>query len=122
MTDKKRILLIEDDEDQRDILRTVLERDGYEIIEVDHAEAAEEYLSDNLINLIILDIALTYKNGFEFLESNIEEISSKGIKMVVTTGQSSSTINSLAEEYGCDLFFKKPINLKLLSKKIKAII
>lgn len=123
MTSKQRVLLIEDDEEQREILSIVLKKNSYNVIEVEHAEAAQEYLNDSTVDLIVLDIALTFMNGFEFLEINNALINKKEIKVVVVTGQTSTAIDSLVEEYSCCKYlFKKPLDLKFFIKTIQEII
>jgi DNA-binding response OmpR family regulator len=63
-----RILLVEDEDFLRRILKLRLTAEGYEVADVDSGEAAWEALQESAPHLIILDLYLPRMSGFEFLE------------------------------------------------------
>lgn len=68
MTDKKRILLVEDDKLLRDLMVFKLESEGYTVLEATTVETALEQTRQRHPDLIFLDIILPGKDGFLFLE------------------------------------------------------
>jgi DNA-binding response OmpR family regulator len=70
----KRVLLVEDDLDLRDIVQDVLEDEGYEVIPAAHGRQALEYLratrsGDDAPALVILDLVMPVVNGWEVLDA-----------------------------------------------------
>jgi DNA-binding NtrC family response regulator len=65
---RKTVLLIEDDASFRESMRKVLEREGFQIMEAESAEAGIEILEHLPVDLILLDLYLGEMSGLEFLE------------------------------------------------------
>jgi two-component system chemotaxis response regulator CheY len=70
----KRVLLVEDDLDLRDILQDILETEGYDVIPAAHGRQALEYLRttrsrDDAPTLVILDLSMPMVNGWEVLDA-----------------------------------------------------
>lgn len=65
--EKKRILLVEDDESFRDSVRKLLEREGFEVREASSGEVGLELLKTERIDLVLLDLYLGGISGLEFL-------------------------------------------------------
>ena len=63
----KRILICEDEKPFIKALRHKLEGEGYEILEATDGNMASEMIHSELVDLILLDLMLPYKNGFEVL-------------------------------------------------------
>jgi DNA-binding response OmpR family regulator len=68
MSTEKKILLIEDDPFLSLLLKTKLQREGFEVVRVGDGETALQILRTSEFNLILLDIILPQKTGFEVLE------------------------------------------------------
>ncbi|MEF9438384.1 MAG: response regulator [Candidatus Mariimomonas ferrooxydans] len=118
---KKTILHVEDDSDQRELISSVI-APKFTYIGIENAEGAELILRDETVDLVILDLALPLMNGFEFLEKNKRQIRDRKIPVIVTTGLEGANIESLCRDHQCKAYFKKPLDLKSLLNNIQDIL
>lgn len=115
----KRILVIEDEEDNRRIVRDLLTSVGYEIIEAvtgeDGVTAAETQLPD----LILMDIQLPGLNGYEATRRIKTNPALRQIPIIVVTSYALSGDDVKAFEAGCDAYISKPFSPRALLAKIR---
>lgn len=114
------ILHIEDDPDQRDLVRRALHR-RWSYYGVESAEQAEAYITCNPVSLLILDLALPLMNGFEFLKKNRKFIRDRNVPVIVTTGLKGEGLEALAGEYGCAACYRKPYHVSTLADLIRSL-
>ncbi len=102
------ILLVEDDAAQRGLLRMILEREGYHIIEaVDGQQAFEISEHESDIRMIITDLHMPKMGGLELIRKIRErQIRYTYIIVLTSTGDKSSAVNALS--VGADDFLRKP--------------
>ena len=87
MDPNARILLVDDDDDLRSVLQTLLELKGYSVVGAADCNSAIQLLRDGNFDLVLLDIALPDRNGFGVLEFVKEHcVHSKVIMMTGTVG------------------------------------
>lgn len=79
------ILLVEDDASTRQMMRDMLETDGWSVYEADNGRAGLESLQNVTPDLILLDLMMPYMNGFEFLKHLRENKNWQSIPVVVIT-------------------------------------
>ena len=108
------VLLVEDDQNVREVLELVIDSLGYKIKSVSSAESAIEYLNQNQADVVISDLNLGYgKNGHELL-SHIQQ-NFKGLDVVIISAQSSakdSALNAVRSMRGGAYYYMaKPINI-----------
>ncbi len=119
-----KILVIEDEEEVRDILKLHLESAGYEVIEAEDGEKAIEEMKkgSNLlrVGLIITDIRMPKINGVEAIEYLREHAPSKPI-MVVTGYPDTDLAISLMQK-GVKEYLVKPVEKEKLLEKVKAVL
>lgn len=113
-----KILLIEDDENIRDLLRMYLENEGFWVAEAASGTQGLEYLAKEDINMIILDIMIPGPDGWEVCKT-IRETSTIPIIMVTARGEESERIMGL--DLGADDYLVKPFSPKELLARIKAV-
>jgi CheY-like chemotaxis protein len=82
----KRILIIEDEEDMRIYLQTVLRKAGYETEVAVNGHDALEKLADRLPDLITLDILMPQKSGLRFFEALRERDDTGDLPVIVVSG------------------------------------
>jgi two-component system cell cycle response regulator DivK len=115
----KTILVIEDHEDNRRIMRDLLTSSGYEIIEVVTGEegitAAETYRPD----LILMDVQLPGLNGYEATRRIKTNPNLQSIPIIVVTSYALSGDDVKAFEAGCDAYVTKPYSPRELLAKIR---
>ena len=115
-----KILIVEDDQNQRGALTRMLRNRGFEIIEAEDAFQAMQIIffqKENEIDLIVSDFYLKGKNDLEMLRSLRE----KGIKIpfILITGNIDGNIEVIAKNAGAKHCLQKPFDIDELVKKIK---
>jgi len=109
-TEGSRILVVDDDEVIRKLLRRVLERSGFVVDEADSGEGAIECIESNEPDLILLDVVMDGIDGFNPCRKIKQMPSLKEVPIVFVTGRSdTSSIVEGLDAGGCD-YITKPIN------------
>ena len=115
----KLILVIEDQEDNRRILRDLLTNSGYEVIEaidgVEGVSSAETYRPD----LILMDVQLPGIDGYEATRQIKANPDLKKTPIIVVTSYALSGDDLKAFEAGCDAYVAKPFSPRELLAKIR---
>ena len=101
------ILLVDDDESGRLLLRLALENEGYEIIDAPTAELALERVKHEQINAAIIDAVLPGMDGFEMCRRLRAAGRYRTLPIMILTGLEDPIYRSLAEEVGADAFVYK---------------
>jgi two-component system, cell cycle response regulator DivK len=114
-----RILIVEDNADNRTLIKDVLDAMNYEVVEaVDGVEGVEKALSSNP-SLILMDLSLPHKDGWEATRELKTHASMKSVPIIALTAHAMVGDKERAIEAGCDDYISKPINLAELNEKIK---
>lgn len=115
---KEIILVVDDLEDQLDITNYILEKLNYNPVLKLSGEDAIEYIKDNDVDLVLLDIIMHPGiNGYETYKQ-MKEIKSD-IKVIITSGYSKTKIINDTIELGAIEFISKPYKIELIGKAIK---
>ncbi len=114
----KRIILVEDSHDVRDMLTLILKRAGYNILSFGTAEEAISYISTNPIDLVITDANLPNKNGG--CVASIAKKNNPNVKIIVISGFDKKRLSQI---FPVDsIFISKPIQtqyfLQLVSETL----
>jgi CheY-like chemotaxis protein len=117
-----RILLVEDNEMNRDMLSRRLVRGGYEvIIAEDGARAVAMAMSDKP-DLILMDMSLPVIDGWEATRRIKATPELRKIPIIALTAHAMATDRDKALEAGCDDYDTKPIELQRLQGKIETLL
>ena len=117
-----KILLIEDNDLNRDMLSRRLERRGYEVaIATDGSQGAEMARSAKPA-LILMDMSLPVMDGWELARSLKDDPETSGIPILALTAHVMAGDRERALEAGCDDYDTKPIELPRLLGKIEALL
>ena len=117
-----RILLVEDNEMNRDMLSRRLTRKGYEVVmAVNGAEGVEMALA-GLYDLILMDMSLPEIDGWEATRRIREAERPRRIPIIALTAHAMSGDREKAMEAGCDDYDTKPVELERLLGKIEALL
>ena len=115
----KRILVVEDHEDNRRIMRDLLTSSGFEVIEavtgLEGVTAAETHLP----HLIVMDIQLPGIDGYEATRRIKANPSLRKVPIIVVTSYALSGDDVKAFEAGCDAYVAKPFSPRDLLAKIR---
>ncbi len=113
------ILVVDDDEGIRSLVKKYLNERKYLVTTADSAENASEKISIIKFDLIILDIMMPGKSGLDFLKEHREHINTP-IILLTAKGEPNERIEGL--EMGADDYLPKPFEPKELDLRIKNII
>ena len=117
-----KILLVEDNELNRDMLKRRLERRGHEIsVAVDGAEGVEKATGENP-DLILMDLNLPILDGWEATRKIKANEETSGIPIIALTAHAMAGDQKKAIEAGCDDYDTKPVELPRLLEKIGALV
>ena len=115
----KKILVVEDHEDNRRIMRDLLTSSGYEVIDavtgIEGVTAAETYRPD----LILMDIQLPGIDGYEATRQIKANPNLQKVPIIVVTSYALSGDDVKAFEAGCDAYVAKPFSPRDLLAKIR---
>ena len=116
---RKRILIVDDEEDIRNFLREILENSGFEVVDAPNGFLGQKLFRQNPADLIITDILMPEKGGFEaILELHREFPEVKIFAISGGSWVSSEVYLEVAKELGAIRTFVKPVNTKELIEEI----
>ena len=117
-----RILLVEDNELNRDMLSRRLVRGGYEVIVAEDGQRGVAMAQSGKPDLILMDMSLPVLDGWEATRRIKTDAELKGIPVIGLTAHAMATDREKALEAGCDDYDTKPVDLARLLQKIEALL
>ena len=115
----KRILIIEDQEDNRQIMHDLLGANGYESLEAITGEQGLAMAAREKPDLILMDIQLPEMDGYEVTRRIKANRDLKHIPIIAVTSYALSGDDQKAYAAGCDGYVTKPVSPKVLLAKIR---
>ncbi len=115
-----RILLVDDQAQNRDMLGRRLERRGYEVVLRESAVGVEDTIAELGIELVLLDWMMPERSGFDALSGIRARFDAEHVPVIVVTALDDGDIVSQALEGGANDYICKPIDLRVLTARIKA--
>ena len=112
------ILLVEDEQSQRTILRRILEREGHEIETADNGKSALELLKNKQFNLVISDMRMPQMTGRDLLKIIKKQWADLPVLIVTAFAELDDAIDLVARE-GAFYYLEKPINLDSLKNEVE---
>jgi two-component system cell cycle response regulator DivK len=117
-----KILLVEDNEMNRDMLSRRLERRGYEVSIATDGQMAVDMAKAQGPDLILMDMSLPVMDGWEATRALKSSAETRDIPVIALTAHAMSTDKDKALEAGCDDYDTKPVELSRLLGKIEALL
>lgn len=115
----KRILIVDDEEQIRNILRMYLVKEGYEVTEAEDGERGMKLFYEKPFDLVILDVMLPKKDGWSILRE-IKRYTETPVIMLTARDDSEDEVFGF--EMGADDYITKPFNNKVLLARIKSLL
>ena len=115
----KKILVIEDTEDNRQILRDLLGMAGYDMIEAHDGAEGVAKASEHKPDLILMDIQMPVMDGYEATRRIKADPALQAIPIIAVTSYALSGDEARAREAGCDDFVPKPYSPRQLLAKVR---
>tara|TARA_Y100000748_G_C15386420_1_gene445752 strand:- start:249 stop:608 length:360 start_codon:yes stop_codon:yes gene_type:complete len=114
-----KILIVEDNEMNRDMLSRRLERKGYDIVMAEDGQKGVDMSKSENPDLILMDLSLPVMDGWEATSTIKADNNTKDIPIIVLTAHAMAGDREKALEAGADEYDTKPIDFKRLLGKIK---
>jgi two-component system, cell cycle response regulator DivK len=118
----KRILVVEDTEDNRRILRDLLTRAGYELIEAVDGESGVAMATTHRPDLILMDIQLPVLDGYEATRRIRANPDTRSIPIIAVTSYALSGDESKVLAAGCDGYVAKPFSPRKILAKVQELL
>ena len=115
-----RILLVEDEENIRNVVKLNLEMEGYEVVETDNGKAAVHIFQEQHFDLLILDVMLPEMNGFEICEQ--VRLSNTTVPIIFLTAKDTPQDRVAGLKKGADDYLTKPFNLEELLLRVQNLL
>ena len=117
MVKNTRILVVDDDENIRKVLKTILEEEGYAVDEAENAKKAIEKSRRNVYNLALIDIRLPDMEGIELLTRMKDTVPK--MRKIIITGYPTLQNAIEAVNRGADAYILKPFDMEKVLATIK---
>ena len=117
-----KIVLVEDNEDNRDMLSRRLTRMGHEVLIAINGEEAVTLIEKEQPSVVLMDISLPVMDGFEATRRLKAMDTTKTIPIIALTAHAMSGDREKAIEAGCDDYDVKPVELTRLLTKIENLL
>jgi len=117
-----KILLVEDNEMNRDMLTRRLERKGYEVVIAVDGQAGIDMASSSNPDIILMDLSLPVVDGWDATRKIKADPSTQSIPVIALTAHAMAGDEQKALAAGCDDYDTKPIELPRLLEKIENLL
>jgi len=118
----KKVLVVEDNDKNRKLVKIILEANKYEVIEAVTAEESLKYLQDNKPDVILLDIQLPNLGGIELVKMLKNCQDTKDIPIIAVTAYAMKGDKERILSAGCDAYISKPIDTRQLPLIVEDVI
>ena len=118
---RERILLVEDEEPLRGVLRDLLEREGYSVIEAADGVQALDGIDRSAPDIVVLDLNLPRLDGFGVLQHLRTRASTASLPVLVLTAKGDEDSEVRVFEAGANDFLTKPFRPRALIARLKAL-
>ncbi len=120
--DAKRIVIVDDDRALRDRLQQVLEHDGYHVAQAPSGLRLLTLLEVDRPDLILLDVAMSWINGFELCRAMKANPAYRAIPVIFISGRSQESDVEMGLSCGADDYFVKPLDTMRLVERVGEIL
>lgn len=117
---KGKIMLVDDSENLRYVIKEFFELSGYEVVDFNDGATAAKLFNTSIYDLCIIDITAVGKDGFSLLQ-DIRKIDSD-IPIIMLTSSTSKDERIKGFKLGCDDYISKPFSIEELELRVQAIL
>jgi two-component system cell cycle response regulator DivK len=118
----KRILVVEDDADNRRIVVKVLTMEGYAVLEATDGNAAVGLARSERPDLILMDLALPYVDGWQATRTLKADPACADIPIIALTAFAMKGDDERARQAGCDAYLSKPCRPQTLREVVRSFL
>ncbi|BES64150.1 response regulator transcription factor [Gottschalkiaceae bacterium SANA] len=113
-----RVLIAEDEQRLRKIVRTYLQRDGYEVLEATNGQEAIDLLDENEVDLVILDVMMPHVDGWSVLRQLRSE---SDLPVIMLTARGDEEDKLFGFELGAEDYMTKPFSPRELMARVRVV-
>ena len=117
-----KILLVEDNEMNRDMLSRRLARRGFEVLIAENGQSGVDLTVSERPDLILMDMSLPVMDGWEATRRLKADPNTSAIPIIALTAHAMASDREQALEAGCDDYDSKPVDLSRLVRKIEQLL
>lgn len=121
-TRRHRVLLVEDNEENRDMLARRLARRGWEIIVALNGQQGVELAASEHPDIVLMDMSLPVLDGWEATRRLKNRADTRSIPVIAFTAHAMSGDREIALDAGCDEFETKPVEFEQLLAKMSSLL
>jgi DNA-binding response OmpR family regulator len=118
----RKILIADDEPNIVTALEFLLQRNGYEVLIARNGGAALKLIEQHKPDLVLLDVMMPVKSGYEVCQRMRERAEWRGIKIVMLTAKGRDVEMSKGLSVGADLYITKPFSTQELVTKINTLL
>lgn len=119
MDKKARILIVDDEIKNVELLEAILQVGPYELLKAENGTQALAILAKDEVDLVLLDVMMPVIDGFEVLRRIREHEKTRGIPVILVTALYEVAVRIKGIEAGCDEFITKPFDLQEVAARVK---
>jgi CheY-like chemotaxis protein len=120
---EKSILVVDDDASSRLLVRAVLEKRGYQVVEAgDGLEALQAMDGEDQVGLVVADLNMPNMDGLELMWALREDEDQSDLPVIIVTGEVDEILETQLMEEGADDYIRKPLDPRLFLARVEATI
>ncbi len=119
---KRKVLLVEDNPQNRYLITFLLEKSGYEVVIAEDGEEAVEAVPQHRPDVILMDVQLPKIDGYEATRRIKSDERFSAIPVLALTAHSMKGDRAKALEAGCDDYITKPVDIDVLLRRIEEVL
>jgi two-component system alkaline phosphatase synthesis response regulator PhoP len=118
----ERVLIVEDDENIRQLLKLTLASFNYELVDFENGKDAYDYLQNNKVDLAILDLMLPGMNGYDILKFIRSKTTLKDLPVIILSAKDKELDKIMGLDLGADDYLTKPFSVLELAARIRSLL
>lgn len=119
---KQRLLVVEDDVDQREVLEVVFRSDGYEVLVASNGKEALEKLQQHTVDLIVCDVMMPVMNGAQLVRAVRADNKLSHLPVLMLTAVQNKDAEFALLDQGADDYCEKTVQRKVLLKRVAKLL
>ncbi|HQH25901.1 MAG TPA: response regulator, partial [Oligoflexia bacterium] len=119
---RRKVLIVEDEVEQRDVLRIVFEKEGYTVVPADNGKHALEILAGQSVDAILCDVMMPVMNGFDFVKALRENPTYQRTPVLMLTAANSADDEVALLSLGADDYCGKNLKRKILLQRVERVL
>ena len=116
---QKKVLIVDDSPAEVRLMHGVLEREGYSLVDLHDSMRVEETIAFEQPNVILLDVVMPGKNGFQVCRELKSHDQYKTIPVILVTSRDTASDKFWGEQQGADGYVTKPFTSEELLRAVK---